>query len=475
MTDINTIRNLRNNHDKSINRIRKELNINWRTAKRYADTDLFPKETHKKKSGMMYVEKWGSIVGHWLSEDSRLPRKKRRTNLALFQELQNLQFPGSYRTLCAFIQEWKATHYNEFKEDQGFERLEHPPAEAQLDFGTMEVVYQGAFKDIKILVLTFPFSNAGFAVALPAENQECLLEGMKMLFKQAGGVPRKIRIDNMSTAVVQRKSKFKPAVLTDGFQQFVNHYGFETQICNPRSGNEKGSVENKVGYIRYNFLVTSPIMKDFDTLNHDLEIQLIQDRKRMHYEKGKSIEELWIEEKGELLQLPDVDYPVFKEIEVSANKYNEILLDKTRIHVPHSRNYSVIYAVLRSESYQLVSSDGEIIAEGPRPYMNKKRIIDWKVILSDWRNKLSTMHYSRYWKYLPERIKLYLSHPDLKEQFKRLDQLLNLLTSHNLISIDQHFYELITKDSKGDDSYGVDWGNYDAFLKPTSKKEDHHE
>ncbi|MCH3905112.1 MAG: IS21 family transposase [Lactobacillus sp.] len=284
--------------------------------------------------------------------------------------------------------------------------MEHPPAEAQLDFGTMEVVYQGAFKDIKILILTFPFSNTGFAVALPAENQECLLEGMKMLFKQAGGVPRKIRIDNMSTAVVQRKSKFKPAVLTDGFQQFVNHYGFETQICNPRSGNEKGSVENKVGYIRYNFLVTSPIMKDFDTLNHDLEIQLIQDRKRMHYEKGKSIEELWIEEKGELLQLPDVDYPVFKEIEVSANKYNEILLDKTRIHVPHSRNYSVIYAVLRSESYQLVSSDGEIIAEGPRPYMNKKRIIDWKVILSDWRNKLSTMHYSRYWKYLPERIKL---------------------------------------------------------------------
>jgi predicted transcriptional regulator len=57
MTDINTIRNLRNNHDKSINRIRKELNINWRTAKRYADTDLFPKETHKQKSGMMYVEK----------------------------------------------------------------------------------------------------------------------------------------------------------------------------------------------------------------------------------------------------------------------------------------------------------------------------------------------------------------------------------------------------------------------------------
>ncbi len=33
MTDINTIRNLRNNHDKSINHIAKELDVNWRTAK----------------------------------------------------------------------------------------------------------------------------------------------------------------------------------------------------------------------------------------------------------------------------------------------------------------------------------------------------------------------------------------------------------------------------------------------------------
>ena len=37
MTDINTIKNLRNNHDKSINDIAQTLRINWRTAKKYAD------------------------------------------------------------------------------------------------------------------------------------------------------------------------------------------------------------------------------------------------------------------------------------------------------------------------------------------------------------------------------------------------------------------------------------------------------
>lgn len=76
MTDINTIRNLRNNHDKSVNHIKRELSINWRTAKKYSDNDFLPKPKKRKKTGMMYLEKWGNIVSLWLSEDSKLPKKR---------------------------------------------------------------------------------------------------------------------------------------------------------------------------------------------------------------------------------------------------------------------------------------------------------------------------------------------------------------------------------------------------------------
>lgn len=463
MTDINTIRNLRNNHDKSIQHISNELNINWRTAKKYADNDLIPKLKTRKKTGMMYTEKWGGIVALWLSEDAKLPKKKRRTAETMTADLKAAGFPGSYRTVCIFIQEWKATHYLETQEDHGFERLEHPPAEAQLDFGTMEVCHDGAFKDVKVLVMTFPFSNTGFAFTLPAENQECLLEGMKELFRQAGGVPRKIRIDNMSTAVTQTKSRTEPAILTDGFLRFATHYGFETQVCNPRSGNEKGSVENKVGYVRYNFFSSTPIMKDFVSFNEALAKELAQDRERIHYEKQVRIDELWLTEKVDLLALPDVDYPVFKEMEVKANKYNEIKLDNERIHIPRARNYSIIYGVLRFDSYQLISTDGEIISEGLRPYMMKKRAIDWQAIFLDWRRKPRAMHYSRYWKYLPERIKLFLSHPDWKEQDQRLNRLLSLLVTHDMSGIDAHFYDLLAASSEKD-AYDIDWYQYDAFL-----------
>jgi len=89
MDNINTIKNLRNNHDKSINHIAKELTVNWRTAKKYADEEFVPEPRLRKKTGMMYVEKWGGIVALWLSEDAKLPKKKRRSAEAKIKGLND--------------------------------------------------------------------------------------------------------------------------------------------------------------------------------------------------------------------------------------------------------------------------------------------------------------------------------------------------------------------------------------------------
>jgi hypothetical protein len=90
---------------------------------------------------MMYSEKWGVIVSDWLFEDSKLKKKSRRTNIELLKELKALGFEGSYRTLCIFVSEWKSTH--QYEKDKGHERLDHPPGEAQVDFGVMEAVQDG--------------------------------------------------------------------------------------------------------------------------------------------------------------------------------------------------------------------------------------------------------------------------------------------------------------------------------------------
>ena len=173
MSDINCIKKLRNEKGLSISEIERTMKINWRTAKKYADEDQLPQEREFKKTGMMYEEKWGEIVSDWLFEDSKLKKKSRRTKKQIFEELQGMGFQGSYRTVCYFISEWLNTHQKE--KDKGYERLEHPPGEAQVDFGEAPFVYMGKKIDLSFLVLSYPKKRAyrGINTLCPALCFEC--------------------------------------------------------------------------------------------------------------------------------------------------------------------------------------------------------------------------------------------------------------------------------------------------------------
>ena len=89
---------------------------------------------------------------------------------------------------------------------------------------------------------------------------------MKRIFERIGGVPVRLPFDNMTTAMttaVSQVLKGTERVLTDGFNRFMLHYRFQADFCNPASGNEKGNVENKVGYSRRNAFVPVPTIADF--------------------------------------------------------------------------------------------------------------------------------------------------------------------------------------------------------------------
>ena len=49
MSDINCIKFLRNHKSHSINRIAKNLDLNWRTVKKYADSAQLPSETIRER------------------------------------------------------------------------------------------------------------------------------------------------------------------------------------------------------------------------------------------------------------------------------------------------------------------------------------------------------------------------------------------------------------------------------------------
>lgn len=92
---------------------------------------------------------------------------------------------------------------------------------------------------------------------------------MQNIFKYISKVLRCIALDNLSTTVAHM-GKGHDRTLTDGFNRFMPHYGFETDFCNGVAGWEKGNVENKVGYERRNMFVPVATIPDFNTFNKKL-------------------------------------------------------------------------------------------------------------------------------------------------------------------------------------------------------------
>ena len=179
----------------------------------------------------------------------------------------------------------------------------------------------------------------------PSQNQECLLIGMRRIFEYIGGVHARIRFDNMSTAVAQVLEGTERK-LTDGFTRFMLHYRFQADFCNPASDNEKGNVENKVGYIRRNALVPIPTIISFEEFNSHLFDWCENDAERPHYQRGVTIQSLWEDEKPKLLMLPEVPYNVFNYESLRVSKTGFVCIDTNKYGLSPELHDETVQAML---------------------------------------------------------------------------------------------------------------------------------
>lgn len=180
--------------------------------------------------------------------------------------------------------------------------LDPPRGAFQVDFGQFECIIDGTKVTVHGLIVSSAYSNAFGSVACIGEDSACLFEGLEACFDQLGGVPPVLRFDNFAPAVFWEGRK---RTITDAFSRFAAHHGFRCEFCNPRSGWEKGNVENKVRYVRNNFFLPVDRCKFFslDALNFALAEFAENDRDRMHYKKNRSIRALFDAEKPVLNDL----------------------------------------------------------------------------------------------------------------------------------------------------------------------------
>jgi transposase len=151
-----------------------------------------------------------------------------------------------------------------------FMPLVHAPGEAQVDFGFADLVIDMERWKGAIFVMALPFSNAIFVRVFPRECPEAFYAGHVLAFRYFGGVPHRISYDNTSSAISKLLGR-RARELTTDFTRLKSRYLFASHFCLVRRPNEKGVVENVVGFGRRNFLVPVPNKPDFATLNARLE------------------------------------------------------------------------------------------------------------------------------------------------------------------------------------------------------------
>lgn len=140
---------------------------------------------------------------------------------------------------------------------------------AQFDFGEADVrLSAGARRRIHFAAYRLKYSRWIHVTVVPSERVEPLVRSLLAAFEAAGGVPLRVVFDNPKTVVLGREEG-RP-VWNATLAQVVLDYGFSVELCTPRSPEQKGSVENLVGWVKRAFFRA----RRFVDLDADLPRQL---------------------------------------------------------------------------------------------------------------------------------------------------------------------------------------------------------
>lgn len=464
MTDKYNIKRLREKKELSYREIMRETGHSFRTVKKYADETDWNKESvgaaDMDPSRYPVLGPVKPLIDAILEEDRHVPKKQRHTAKRIFDVLcEQHGFEGSYSTIKKYVRERKQEMGTQT--DAGYLPLAQIPGTAQVDFG--EISYldtQEVQHKAYLLVMTFPYSNKGYAQVLPAQNQECFLEGLKGFFEHIGGVPTAIRLDNLSPAV-SKVLVGREREMTDGFARFAAHYNFEPQFCAPAAGNEKGSVENKVGYIRRNRFSGLIHIDSFAETNRQLLEWCEHDAQRIHYSKGKPINTLWEEDERELLRLPEVPLEIFRYESMILNKYGWATFETNRYGLDPGLNGAVVQAKIWYDRLEFFH-DHQLIGTYSRVYGRRQESLNPAVYLKALTAKPNAVAETRFFEAFPEGWKTVLADSrgqDRRNALKLLrdmaavssldtcEEALQMAADNNCRDLDsiRHCFEIITR------------------------------
>lgn len=260
------------------------------------------------------------------------------------------------------------------KATKAYLTLHFQPGEcAQVDWGRAGVIeIEGARRNLSLFVMVLAHSRMLYAELCLSEKMECWLAAHRRAFEYFGGVPRKVMHDNLKTAVIRHDAGAKP-VFNPRYLDLARHYGFEPVACTPYRPNQKGRVENGVGYIRRAFICGRPLEHLpalGEAMRHWLDTVA---NVRIHGTTHERPVDRFRNEQSKLRELP-VPYDCCMIRPCQANSQFRVIIDTNRYSVPPK--YASRKLELRLYEDRIILYDGSrLVAEHVRSYARGKNTL----------------------------------------------------------------------------------------------------
>ena len=317
--------------------------------------------------------------------------KQALTKRQIHKLLKEQGFLASYSTVASEISKFKSSGKECFiRQDYDFgDRLEY-------DFGEVKLVINDVVKRYYIAVLSSPAGNFRWCYLYDNCKKDVFLDSHVRFFKMIGGVWKEVVYDNMRNVVSKFIGKNEKELNEDLIKMSI-YYGFEINVTNAFSGNEKGYVEGSVKYLRNKIFAENYKFSTEEAAIEYMESQLM-----------KLNETSEIEDEKKKLKPTKPPLEIAEIRKSTVNKYSFVQIENNFYSVPE---YLVGLEVTSKIYYNkiLIYSNNEFVCEHKKIDGNKK-------ISADIRHYLKTLTFK------PGALKssyVLKSNPKLKSIFNR--------------------------------------------------------
>jgi transposase len=315
-----------------------------------------------------------AFVDGILELDRKAPRKQRHTAHRIWQRMQTeMQECGvCERTVRQYVRQRKIAlglAVNEVFVPQSYDW----GVEAQVDWYEAFADLSGERTKLQVFSMRSMASGAAFHCAFLHATQQAFLQAHELAFAFFCGVFRKLRYDNLKSAVKKILRGYRRDETTR-FRAFRSHWRFESDFCTPGQGHEKGGVEGEAGYFRRNHWVPVPKADSLGELNRQLLAGCRSDEQRCLAGREQSVGAALLIERQHLLplaaegvDLAHTSFPTVNSmgcVKVLTNAYSVPLKAGTQVH---AKTYA---------STVEVWTEGRCVAWHERCYGRQKQVLD---------------------------------------------------------------------------------------------------